>query len=145
MCLFLLSLPLSYQNQGSSFDHQNKSLSHDTRIKTNLQAFKCASLAKFGMKGSALFLPLCNTKPGETSTHLQFFKAKKIAKVAPSFLKMVQGNEEGTWFKMQVWMVQYHIQHFKESDSAIIDEHDPGCWGVVFRVCGVGFLIPHHQ
>jgi ABC-type Zn uptake system ZnuABC Zn-binding protein ZnuA len=76
--------------QVSSFDYQNKSLSHETRIKTNLQAFKC-----------------------------------EIAKVAPSFLKMVQGNEEGTWFKMQVWMVQYLIHDFKESDSAIIDEHDP--------------------
>jgi hypothetical protein len=46
-------------------------------------------LAKFGMKGSVLFLPLHNTKPGETSSHLYFAKVKKIAKVVPDFLKMV--------------------------------------------------------
>jgi hypothetical protein len=56
------------------------------------------------MKDSTLFLPLYNTKPGETSPHLHFAKAKKIAKVAPAFLKMVEGDEEGTWFKMQVWI-----------------------------------------
>jgi hypothetical protein len=51
-------------------------------------------LAKFGMKGSTLFLPLYNTKPGETSPHLHFAKAKKIAKVAPAFLKMVEGDDK---------------------------------------------------
>ena len=107
------------------FDHQNKSVSRDTRIKTYIQAFKCAALAKFGMKGSALFLPLYNTKPGETSPHLHFAKAKKVGKVAPAFLKMVEGNEEEAWFKMQVWMLQFLIRDFKESDGAIIDAHDP--------------------
>ena len=29
------------------------------------------------------------------------------------------------WFKMQVWLLQYLIRDFKESDSAIIDAHDP--------------------
>jgi hypothetical protein len=69
------------------FDHQNKSVSRDTRIKTYIQAFKCAAAAKFGMKSSALFLPLYNTKPDETSPYLYFAKAKKVGKVAPAFLK----------------------------------------------------------
>ena len=29
------------------------------------------------------------------------------------------------WFKMQVWMLQYLIRDFKESDGVIIDAHDP--------------------
>ncbi len=48
-----------------------------------------------------------------------------MAKVDSAFLKMVQGNEEETWFKMQVWMLQYLMYDFKDSDSAIIDAHDP--------------------
>ena len=112
-------------NKDPRFDHQNKLVSRDTRIKTYIQAFKFAALAKFGMKGSALFLPLHNTKPGETSSHLHFAKTKKIAKVAPAFLKMVEGNEEEAWFKMQVWMLQFLIRDFKESDGGIIDAHDP--------------------
>ena len=79
----------------------DKSVSRDTRIKTWIQVFKYAVLTKFGMKGSALFLALYNTKPGESSPHLHFAKAKKIVKVAPVFLKLVEGNEEETWFKMQ--------------------------------------------
>ena len=107
------------------FDHLNKSLSRDTKIKTYLQAFKCAALAKFGTKGSVLFLPLYNTKPGETPPYLHFARAKKIADVAPAFLKMVDANEDEMWFKMQVWLLQFLIRDFKESDSAIIDAHDP--------------------
>ena len=38
---------------------------------------------------------------------------------------MVQDKDVETWFKMQVWMLQYLIRDFKESDGAIIDAHDP--------------------
>jgi hypothetical protein len=38
---------------------------------------------------------------------------------------MVEENDEDEWFKMQVWLLQYLIHDFKESDSAIIDGHDP--------------------
>jgi len=38
---------------------------------------------------------------------------------------MVEDNNEDEWFKMQVWLLQYLIYHFKESDSDIIDTHDP--------------------
>ncbi len=46
-------------------------------------------------------------------------------KVAPVFFKMVQDNDEDEWFKLQVWLLQYLIRGFKESDSAIFDAHDP--------------------
>jgi hypothetical protein len=36
---------------------------------------------------------------------------------------MVEGNEDETWFKMQVWMLRFLIRDFKESDGAIIDAH----------------------
>ena len=40
---------------------------------------------------------------------------------------MVQDDDVEVWFKMQmqVWMLQYLIRDFKESDGAIIDAHDP--------------------
>ena len=82
------------ENKVPRFDHQNKSVSRDTRIKTYLQAFKCAALTKFGTKGGVLFLPLYNTKPGDTPPYLHFSRAKKIADIAPAFLKMVEGNED---------------------------------------------------
>jgi hypothetical protein len=56
-------------------------------------------LAKFGTKGSVLFLPLYNTKPGDIPPYLHFSRAKKIADVTPAFLKMVNGNEDETWLK----------------------------------------------
>ncbi len=56
---------------------------------------------------------------------LHFARAKKIVKVPPVFFKMVQDNDEDEWFKMQVWLFQCLIHDFKESDSAIIDVHDP--------------------
>ena len=65
------------------------------------------------------------TKPGKTSPMLHFARAKKIAKVAPVLLKMVQENDEHEWFKIQVWLLQYLIRDFKESDSSIIDAHGP--------------------
>jgi hypothetical protein len=107
------------------FDSLNKALSRDSRIKVWTQAVKCASLSRFGMKSAALFQALHNTKPGKASPMLHFARAKKIAKVAPAFFKMVQDNDEDEWFKMQVWLLQYLIRDFKESDSAIIDAHDP--------------------
>ena len=107
------------------FDSFNKSLSRDTRIKAWTQAVKCAAMAKFGMKGATLFQALYNTKPGEPSPMLHFARAKKIAKKAPLFYKMVTEDAEDEWFKMQVWLLQYLIRDFKESDSAIIDDHDP--------------------
>jgi hypothetical protein len=42
------------------------------------------------------------TNPGKTSPMLHFARAKKIAKVAPALLKVVQENDEHEWFKMQV-------------------------------------------
>ena len=107
------------------FDSFNKSLSRDTRIKAWTQAVKCAAMAKFGMKGATLFQALYNTKPGDPSPMLHFARAKKIAKTAPLFYKMVTEDAEDEWFKMQVWLLQYLIRDFKESDSAIIDDHDP--------------------
>ncbi len=83
---------------------------------------KCASLSRFGIKGAALFQALYNTKPGKTSPMLHFAQAMKIAKVAPAFFKMVHEDE---WLKMQVWLFHYLTRNFKESDSAIIDAHDP--------------------
>ncbi len=53
------------------------------------------------------------------------FCESKIAKVAPALYKMVQDDDVETWFKIQVWMFQYLIRDFKESDGAIIDTHDP--------------------
>ena len=38
---------------------------------------------------------------------------------------MVDANEDEAWFKMQVWLLQFLIRDFKESDSDIIDTHDP--------------------
>jgi hypothetical protein len=107
------------------FDCLNKTLSQDTKIKVWTQAVKCVCLSHFGMKGAALFQALHNTKPGRASPMLHFARAKKITKVAPVFLKMVQDNDEDECFKMQVWLLQYLIRDFKESDSAIIDAHDP--------------------
>ena len=97
------------------FDHSNKTVSRDVRIKAYVQSFKCAALAKYGMKGGSLFLPLAITKAGSTPPSLHFAKKSKIAKVAPDFYKMVQDNDVEAWFKMQVWMLQYLIRDFKES------------------------------
>ena len=44
------------------FDHSNKTISRDTKIKVYLQSFKCATLAKYGTKGGSLFQPLAITK-----------------------------------------------------------------------------------
>jgi hypothetical protein len=52
-------------------------------------------------------------------------RRRKIAKVAPAFLKMVEENEEEAWFKMQVWMLHFLMRDFKESGGVIIDAHDP--------------------
>ena len=38
---------------------------------------------------------------------------------------MVQDNDAETWFKMQVWVLQFLIRDFKESDGDIIDVDDP--------------------
>ena len=55
------------------------------------------------------------TKPGKTSPMLHFALAKKIAKVAPVFFKMVQANDEDEWFKMRVWLLQYLIRDISRS------------------------------
>ena len=73
----------------SKFDHSNKTVSRDARIKAYVKSFKCAALAKYGMKGGSLFLPLAITKAGSTPPSLHFAKKSKIAKVAPAFYKMV--------------------------------------------------------
>ena len=102
------------------FDHSNKTVSRDSRIRAYTQSFKCAAMAKYGTAGGALFQPLAITKAGATPPSLHFAKKGKIAKVAPAFYKMVQHNEVEAWFKMQVWMLHYLIRDFKESDGAII-------------------------
>jgi hypothetical protein len=129
------------------FDNLNKALSRDTHIKVWTQSVKCESLSRFGMKGAALFQTLYNTKPGKTSPMLHFSRVTKIAKVAPIFFKMVQDNDEDEWFKIQVWLIQYLIRDFKESDSTIIDAHDPEVcklclvqtddWDADAQACGV--------
>ena len=101
------------------FDHSNKAVSRDAKIKAYWQSFKCAALAKYGTKGGSLFLPLAITKAGATPPSLHFAKKSKIDKVAPAFYKMVQDNEVEAWFKMQVWMLQYLIRDFKESDGLL--------------------------
>ena len=95
------------------FDHSNKTVSRDTRIKTYVQSSKCAALAKYGMKGGSLFLPLAITKADSTPPSLHFAKKSKITKVAPAFYKMVQDNDVEVSFKMQVWMLQYLILRFQ--------------------------------
>ena len=97
----------------SKFDHSNKTISRDTKIKTYAQSFKCAALTKYGMRGGSLFLPLVITKADATPPSLYFEKKSKIDKVAPVFYKMVQDNDVEVWFKMQVWMLQYLIRDFK--------------------------------
>ena len=107
------------------FDHSNKTVSRDSRIRAYTQSFKCAAMTKYGTAVGALFQPLAITKAGATPPSLHFAKKGKIAKVAPAFYKMVQHNEVEAWFKMQVWMLHYLIRDFKESDGAIIDAHVP--------------------
>jgi hypothetical protein len=88
-------------------------------------------MAKYGTKDGALFEPLAITRADATPPSLHFVTKGKITKVAPAFNKMVQENDVETWFKMQVWMLQYLIRDFKESDGVIIDAHDPE----VFKTC----------
>ena len=57
------------------FDHSNKTVSRDARIKAYVQSFKCAAMAKYGTKGGSLFLPLAITKAGSTPLSLHFAKA----------------------------------------------------------------------
>jgi hypothetical protein len=71
------------------FDSLNKDLSRDSKMKVWTQYVKCVSLSRFGMKGAALLQTLHNTKTGKTSPMLHFARAKRIAKVAPFFFKMV--------------------------------------------------------
>ena len=101
------------------FDHLNKLLSRDTRIKTYLQAFKCAALAKFGTKGSVLFLPLYNTKPGEIPSYLHFVRAHNL-------LHIKKDNENSKLQKNWV-RFQTESQPGKSQSSTgkwhIIDEH----------------------
>ena len=82
-------------------------------------------MARFGTKGAVLFQPLATSKPGKHSPSLHFARKGKINKVAPAFYKMVQEDDAEKWFIMQVWVLQFLIRDFKESDGAIIDAHDP--------------------
>jgi hypothetical protein len=65
------------------FDHSNKTVSRDSRIRAYTQSFKCAAMAKYGTAGGALFQPLAITKAGATPPSLHCAKKGKIAKVAP--------------------------------------------------------------
>ncbi len=67
------------------FDHSNKTVSRDSRIRAYTQSFKFAAMAKYGTAGGALFQPLAITKAGATPPSLHFAKKGKIAKVAPAF------------------------------------------------------------
>ena len=62
------------------FDHSNKTVSRDSRIRAYTQSFKCAAMAKYGTAGGALFQPLAITKAGATPPSLHFAKKGKIAK-----------------------------------------------------------------
>ena len=48
------------------FDHSNKTVSRDSRIRAYTQSFKFAGMAKYGTAGGALFQPLAITKAGAT-------------------------------------------------------------------------------
>ena len=37
-----------------------------------------------------------------------------------AFYKMQDAGEKEAWFKMQIWMLQFLVRDFKESDGAII-------------------------
>ena len=62
------------------FDHSNKTVSRDSRIRAYTQSFKCAAMAKYGTAGGALFQPLAITKAGATPPSLHFAKKGKITK-----------------------------------------------------------------
>ncbi len=67
------------------FDHSNKTVSRDSRIRAYTQSFKCAAMAKYDTEGGTLFQSLVITKAGATPPSLHFAKKGKIAKVAPAF------------------------------------------------------------
>ncbi len=69
----------------SKFDHSNKTVSRDSRIRACTQSFKYADMVKYGTVGGALFQPLAITKAGATPPSLHFAKKVKIAKVATDF------------------------------------------------------------
>ncbi len=56
------------------FDHSNKTVSRDSRIRAYTQSFKCAGMSKYGTAGGALFQPLAITKAGATPPSLHFAK-----------------------------------------------------------------------
>jgi hypothetical protein len=85
------------------FDNLNKVLSRDTHIKVWTQSVKCVSHSPFGIKDAALFQSFYNTNPGKTSPMLHFARATKIAKVAPTFVKMVQFSS-CVWFRLMTGM-----------------------------------------
>jgi hypothetical protein len=63
------------------FDHSNKTVSRDSRIRAYTQSFKCAAMAKYDTVGGALAI----TKAGATPPLLHFAENGKIGKVAPAF------------------------------------------------------------
>ncbi len=67
------------------FDHSNKTVSRDSRIRAYTQSFKCASMTKYDTADGTLFQPLTITKAGAPPPSLHFAKKGKIAKVAPAF------------------------------------------------------------
>jgi hypothetical protein len=56
------------------FDHSNKTVSRDSRIRAYTQSFKFAAMTKYGTAGGALFQPLAITKAGATPPSLHFAK-----------------------------------------------------------------------
>jgi hypothetical protein len=83
-------------------------------------------MSKYGTVGGALFQPLTITNAGVTPLSLHLAKARSPRLLLP-FTRWCKTDDVGAWFKiqMQVWMLQYLICDFKESDGAIIDAHDP--------------------
>jgi hypothetical protein len=67
------------------FDHSNKMISRDTKIKVYTQSFKCAAMTKYGTKDRTLFQTLVTTKTDATPPSLRFAKKDKITKVTPAF------------------------------------------------------------
>jgi hypothetical protein len=58
------------------FDHSNKTVSRDSRIRTYTLSFKYAPMSKYGTAGGALFQSLAITKAGATPLSLYFAKAR---------------------------------------------------------------------
>ena len=98
--------------------------SRDTRIMVDTSC-KVRCTFKVWDERHCSFPDALQHQAGQDLAYAAFCKENCHLKVAPAFFKRVEENDEDEWFKMQVWLLQYLLRNFKESDSAIIDAHDP--------------------